>query len=136
MTYGAGNIGNRSVESFLHEFSKSEAESLAASLTVEAAANALLKFMRVNYDAGFGHVDVEKRPIMGFFVAGYSEGQHLGSEWEFSLPQAAAAVQVREDDKLGASWRGIHIPFTRLYWGMDPRVDAILKAKRYRRRCS
>ena len=128
LTYGAGNIGNRSVESFLHEFSMNQAGNLRKGLTVAAAANALLEFMRSYYDAGFGHVDADKRPVMGFFVAGYSEGQHLGSEWEFSLPQASAAVEVRPDDKLGASWRGIHVPFTRLFWGLDPRMDGILLA--------
>ena len=78
--------------------------------------------MRTPYDAAFGNLQPADRPLMGFYVAGYAPGQRVGSEWEFVLPQDAAARQARPDDQFGASWRGVTLPFSRLHFGVDPRV--------------
>jgi hypothetical protein len=42
------------------------------------------------------------------------------------LPKATVPVRVRPDETVGASWRGVSLPFTRLYTGIDPRVEQIL----------
>ena len=60
-------------------------------------------------------------------MAGYSPTQPFPEEWEFRLPQDQQICQVRSPDKFGASWRGIEIPFTRLYKGYDPRIISDLK---------
>ena len=129
LTYGGGNIGTRSMASFVHEFSESEG-SLAADVdrSVQAVANRLLTHLRHHYDPAFATVPEAQRPVIGFYVAGYSPGpdQHLGSEWEFVLPQALTATPARPGNVVGASWRGIGVPFTRLFFGLDPRVDQIL----------
>lgn len=133
LVYGGGNIGNRSMESFIHEFSREERTSpeAQADRSVQAVANRLYSFMRNHYDPVFSSLPEAHRPAIGFYVAGYSPdayppNQHLGAEWEFVLPQAQQAVRAREDNVVGASWRGISVPFTRLFFGADPRVDQIL----------
>jgi hypothetical protein len=84
--------------------------------------------MREHYVATFGALPEPEKPLIGFYLAGYSPGhdQHLGSEWEFVLPAAQDPTRARDDNMVGASWRGIHIPFTRLFFGVDPRVEQIL----------
>jgi len=128
LTYGGGNIGNRSMASFVHEFSQNEGTGHHQDRSVKAVAGRLLTHMRGYYDAAFGGVPEAQRPVIGFYVAGYSDlpSQHLGSEWEFVLPLAQAATSARPDNAVGASWRGVGVPFTRLFFGLDPRVDQIL----------
>lgn len=127
LTYGAGNIGNRSVESFLGEFSRDKANKIAPSDSIEKVAQELFEFMRVPYDAANSQTPLDARPVMGFCVCGYWDGpQHLGSEWEFQFPHAAKPQLMVPDQQLGASWRGVSLPFSRLFFGFDPRVDPIL----------
>lgn len=125
LTYGGGNIGNRSMESFVHEFSQSE-RGQENDKSVGAIASRFLTFLRDYYTRGFGSVPEAQRPMIGFYLAGYSPDQPLASEWEFVLPQAQVAVPARDDQVVGASWRGVGVPFTRLFVGVDPRVDQIL----------
>ena len=125
LTYGGGNIGNRSMESFVHEFSQVESRN-SDDKSVGAIAGRLLNFLREYYTRAFGTVPEAQRPVVGFYLAGYSPNQPLASEWEFVLPQAQVAVPVRDDQQVGASWRGVGVPFTRLFMGFDPRVDQIL----------
>jgi hypothetical protein len=137
LTYGGGNIGNRSMESFVHEFSQSERMGGAAPAagvplipegpkTVEAIATRLLAFLRNHYDHTFGSLPEPQRPVIGFFLAGYSPNEPLASEWEFILPQAQTPVRARPDALVGASWRGVGIPFSRLFFGVDPRTEQML----------
>jgi len=126
LTYGSGNIAKRSMESFVHEFSQSEKQTPSDKRTVKDIASRLLAFLREHYDPAFSSVPVPQRPAIGFYLAGYSPGQPLASEWEFVLPTAQAPVQVRPDDGVGASWRGVGIPFSRVFFGVDPRAEQIL----------
>jgi hypothetical protein len=128
LTYGGGNIGNRSMASFVHEFSQNQSAQPANDRSVQAVADRLLAHIRGYYDTAFGALPEPQRPVIGFYVAGYSPSpdQHLGAEWEFVLPQAQASTPVRPGNVVGASWRGVGIPFSRLFFGVDPRVDGIL----------
>jgi hypothetical protein len=118
LAYGIGNLGHRSIESYMEEFGAQENNS---NLTGQEIANALLTFMRKPYEVVFGGAGAQ-RPVMGFYIAGYAAGQHVGSEWEFVLPQDTSARQARPDDQFGASWRGVAGPFCRLHFGIDPRL--------------
>jgi hypothetical protein len=126
LAYGAGNIGNRSVESFLDEFNeRSDLENENA----EVIATKLLEFMRGPYNAAFGQAPQQQRPMMGLYLAGFSPKHHLGSEWEFQFPIDAKPRIARPDDQLGASWRGIVLPFARLHSGMDARILDSLRSQ-------
>src|SRR5437868_5453235 len=87
LAYGAGNIGRRSVESLLTEFNE-ELQRRANNLTLtgQVIATELLGFIRGHYQTAFGVLADAQKPTMGFFLAGYSPNQHLGTEWEFVFP--------------------------------------------------
>src|ERR1700688_4142284 len=107
LTSGIGNIGRRSMESFVREFSRSEPHGEDQAIEVEQTARRFYMFMKNHYDQAFGAVPIEQRPAMGFMVAGYSDGQHLASEWEFVLPLNAEPIPARGQNDVGASWRGV-----------------------------
>lgn len=128
LTYGAGNVGTRSNEGFVDQFSEGLTEA-DGQLSVQEIAVKFRDFFRVAYDNQFGQLQPNQKPAIGFYVAGYSpaEVDRIGADWEFIFPQADV-VKPRPND-FGASWRGIGLPFTRLYVGIDPRVYEIMRAQ-------
>src|ERR1700732_212943 len=63
LTYGGGNIGNRSMASFVHEFSQNETAMPAdTDKSVQAVADRLLVHMRGYYDPAFGALPEPQRP--------------------------------------------------------------------------
>jgi len=122
LTYGMGNIGKISIQTLLREFDKDNSVLDEKLNTVEKIAGALLDFIKERYDAEYGELDKEKKPVLGLYVAGYSSGSNLGEEWEFKIPLDEEPVSVRASDLYGASWRGVAMPFTRLYFGFDNRA--------------
>ena len=130
LTFGAGNIGNRSVESFLGEFSADIAKKIKPTDSIEKIARRLCDFMRKPYEEAYAQTPIQARPAMGFCICGYWDGpHHLGSNWEFQFPQMPEPQLMLADDVLGANWRGMHVPFTRLFYGLDPRIGDILSAE-------
>lgn len=121
MSYGIGNLGQRSIQGFLREFSSIYSDDAS----VEAIAANLFRFFSEPYAALFG--EGQQRPTLGFFVAGYSPDQPFSKEWEFRFPDDNSPRQVRPLEVFGASWRGTPFPFTRLYKGYDPRIVRKLK---------
>ncbi|MGA8089519.1 MAG: hypothetical protein WCA10_19775 [Terracidiphilus sp.] len=126
LTYGAGNIGKRSVESFVREFSRSQPAEATAPTDVDQISRNFHAFMRQQHTGAFGEMAPEQQPMMGFMVAGYSTNEHLASEWEFILPKDPEPKRVRPVDEIGASWRGVHVPFSRLMFGIDPTYETSL----------
>jgi len=129
MSYGLGNIGVRSIESLVLEFSRELDKHVTKPYTVEAISHGLYKFIKGIYDIAFQEVPIEQRNEhlrLGFLICGYSPSKFLAHEWEFELP-GNDAKQIREEEKFGCSWRGIPMPFVRLYNGFDPRIGEELK---------
>jgi hypothetical protein len=125
MTYGLGNIGQRSIEGLVREFAATE---IGQRKKVETIAEALHKFMKTKYEEQ-GYAGLAKPPSLGFYVAGYSPNAHFPDEWEFQLPRDAEAIQVRPSEDFGANWRGVEHPFTRLWMGFAPLIPERLAAK-------
>lgn len=125
MTYGLGNIGQRSIEGLVREFAAVE---IGQRKKVETIALALFDFIKGKYEEE-GYADLAEPPGLGFYVAGYSPKAHFPDEWEFRLPRDAKPVQVRASEDFGANWRGIEFPFTRLWMGFALRIPAELEAK-------
>ncbi|MFC2071404.1 hypothetical protein ACFLUU_01615 [Chloroflexota bacterium] len=132
MSYGLGSIGERSIENLILEFSRDLGEYCSEPYTVETISRGLYKFISGLYGNAFSGISIEDRQKnlrLGFFVSGYSPSQFLAEEWEFELPKATDIKQVRTAEKLGVSWRGIPVPFGRLFNGFDPRIaDELVKA--------
>jgi hypothetical protein len=123
MTFGLGNIGQRSIEGLMLEFSASV---VGQRKKVETVTQALFDFIKAKYEEqGYG----ENPPGLGFYVAGYSPSGHFPDEWEFLLPRDPKPRQVRNEQDFGPNWRGIDFPFTRLWNGFAPRIPARLSEK-------
>ncbi len=126
MTYGLGNIGDISVEGLVRDFCANLAANVKSVATVS---NRLHGYIKTAYDNTFGALAVADKPVMGFFIAGY-DNQPFAEQQEFQLPQDVAGTrQVSPNNRFGSNWRGIDIPFTRLYKGLDPRLIPNLQAK-------
>lgn len=129
LTYGIGNIGRRSIESYVHEFSRTETALLDQShehMNVEQTTRRFFSFIQDHHVRAFGAMPPAQQPVLGFIVAGYSEDKHLASEWEFILPQHTEPIPVRPQEEIGASWRGVAAPFVRLMFGVDPILESQL----------
>lgn len=111
VTWGAGNIGTRTIENLMIEFGPK-----VKSKKVAEVAQELFDFLKPLYDAQY---TAPNQPPMGFLIAGYEPKQPLGDEYEFLLP-AGTVKAVRVNAQMGASWRGIDRPFSRLMFGVDP----------------
>ncbi len=119
MTYGLGNIGNRSIEGLVLDFCRTPEADIG---TIEEITANLYAFVSAQYNDVFGELQQEQRPVTGFFVAGYSEDAPFPEEFEFVFPRDEAPVPARGADEFGAGWRGFDAPFIRLYKGFDPYV--------------
>lgn len=117
MSYGLGNVGQRSIEGLMLDF----ASEVGQKRTVESVTQALFEFISEKYEEEFGGEGGE-RPDVGFYVAGYSPDAPFPEEREFALPRDNAPFEARPADVFGASWRGVDLPFTRLWMGFDPRL--------------
>jgi len=123
LTYGLGNLGKKSIETLLRDFDRENPIPGTSEFNVLDVTNKLYAFFKNAYDKCFASItDQTRKPILGIYVAGYSHLSTEGEEWEFVLPQHTQPVKVRELDAFGSSWRGISIPFSRLYFGIDPRA--------------
>ena len=120
MTYGIGNLGPRSIQGLVRDFNSN----YSGNADVVSVTQELYRFFNNRYQEQFG--DRPGGPL-GFFIAGCSPSQAFPEEWEFQLPLDQEIRQVHPTDQFGASWRGITIPFTRLYKGYDPRIVESLK---------
>lgn len=128
LTYGIGNLGKKSIQTFLNDFNREKIYPKNNELcTVKGTAEALLSFFKSFYNEQFGPVPADQKPVLGFYIAGYSQDSTLGEEWEFVLPRDEKCRLVRPLDTFGSSWRGTAIPFTRLYFGCDPRARENLR---------
>lgn len=130
MSFGLGNIGTRSIENLILEFSRTLNDYVVEPYTVEAVSNGLYKFITGVYNDAFKDIALEKKRKqlrLGFFIGGYSPDSFLAEEWEFELPDVKENRRVRPLEKLGSSWRGIPVPFARLYNGFDTRICEALK---------
>jgi hypothetical protein len=130
LTYGIGNIGKKSIETLLRDFDRANPVSKSSMYSVQEVTTKVMSFFKSAYDEKHSDIkDIEKKPVLGFYVAGYSNQSTEGEEWEFVLPKHTEPVKVREKNIFGSSWRGISIPFSRLYFGFDPRAKQDLIAK-------
>jgi hypothetical protein len=118
-TYGLGNLGQRSIEGVVLDFCRGPGANAAS---VQAVTQELYDFVRPLYDAEFQAVPDDQRPTLGFYVAGYTDGQPFPEEFEFLLPRDPGPIVARPAVDFGSTWRGIDIGFTRLYKGVDPRL--------------
>ena len=120
-TSGVGNVGPRSINSVIEQFARQEQENLGR-MTLANAAGALLQ----HFCGAYAELDIEA-PELGALIGGYGPDDELAEVWEFNLARDKEPQLVNEGTTFGASWRGISLPFTRIYQGIDPRLTAKLQ---------
>ena len=126
-SWGIGNIGPRSVGSFISDCSE---RMVNADNPVEDVARTLFEMFQDVYEKSFEGIDKMQWPDLGILVGGYSPSEPLAEEWEFTLPKSSKPSRVQQHGVFGASWRGITRPFTRLYKGVDPALLQRIEAKK------
>jgi len=127
LIYGSGNIEKKSISTLLREFNNDHKYPKEANYRIETLAMELLAYFREIYMAQYKNLNKEDQPALGMVIAGFSKGSSIGEEWEFLIPRDEKPKKIRNEEIFGASWRGISIPFTRLYKGFDPRIKAELE---------
>jgi len=128
LTYGIGNIGAKSIRTIIKEFEKEHKFSPNKAYQVKNFAKNLLGFMKKAYEEEYSSIPSDEKPLLGLFIAGYSSNSSSGEEWEFTIPKDEKAKPLRPKEIFGSSWRGVSIPFTRLYYGHDPRATQEIQA--------
>src|SRR5207245_3444678 len=66
MVYGSGNIGPRSVASYITEFSRSQAA--IVQVQVQGLSEALFQVLRQAHAAAYGALPVDQQPALGVFI--------------------------------------------------------------------
>lgn len=122
-TYGAGNLGERSIYGLIVEFCRQ----VERSETVQGIAERLITFIQPEYHRHYG--DKSEDHILGLYIAGYSPDSVLPEEWSIEFPKAAQPVLVQGAHQFGVNWRAIDLPFMRLYKGYDIRILPMLLSK-------
>lgn len=128
MTYGAGNIARRTLQGLIEDFNELIIKEAKTYDSVKKIATKLSEELVKEYNLHLANVKDEEKPLIGLFIGGYSEGSAFPEEWEFVLPKQLSPKQVRPIDACGTSWRGVGLPFSRLYNGIDPRIVNDLKS--------
>lgn len=96
--------------------------------TIEQVAGRVREFMYEDHYVQATE-DLEKKPDIGFFVAGYSAGEPLPEVWEVNIAggECAPPTLTREGGSSGVSCKGITEPVHRLVFGVDSRLPQVLK---------
>lgn len=119
LTYGAGNIGARSIASYIQEFSRTKGANYNESIVVQDVAQTLFYMIKEKYDQFYGAVVMKERPELGFMIMGYSKNDLVPQEFEFSFPHDLGIKRVKEQHFFGLEWRGNTLPYERLHRGYD-----------------
>ena len=128
MTYGIGNMGQRSIGSYILECSR-DLQDVAT--TVRGVADRLLKHLSDTHKSMYSALPADKQPGLGIYVAGYDPNAVAPVEWEFVIPRDAEPRIVRPQEVFGAAWRGMEGIFARLFFGMEPQLSADLGQEKF-----
>jgi hypothetical protein len=107
MTYGLGNVGNRSIEGLVLDFCRT---SEARAKTAGELAERLFEYVNRQYEPQFEGIEPLERPVLGFYLAGYAKDAPFPEEFEFVRPRDTGPSPARGADEFGASWRGFDAP--------------------------
>lgn len=134
--YGLGNLGARSIGSYLNEFQTVDPGGVVTGqTTVGEVVEALRDFFLTAYrnevvpaleqETGLPFVDIppESVPVLGLVVGGFSHGEFLSEVWETIIPSHAtpnSATLKRDKGSFGTNWFAMLGPIGRYVKGYDP----------------
>ena len=132
MTWGIASISDRSIPSLIMEWEHGYPSiKNVQSFTVKDVANSLQKFITERYDRVYPAST--KRPHLGLFIGGYSQGQFFSDQYNCALPKEPAWKEVRPNKadgspSFGANWFGQIDALSRLIHGYDKAgIDELVK---------
>ena len=142
LTWGQGNLGPRTIESYIREWEFRNGWQSHDSFkerygdvqySVRAFADGLQSHLSEIHARLHAGPPMSERPALGVIVAGYSDGAVFPEIWRFVLPYDQQIVNQRPDKNgepdFGASWFGLTDSIVRLHFGIDDAAVAILSEK-------
>ena len=117
--YGTPQIGNRSIESYLHEFVVSDPNGIiTGESTVQMIADELRKFFTQLHEGivipflenfrkkSYDQIPEHERPGFGFVLGGYSAKSYSGEIWQVYVPTFKEPIQLRKPGDHSFNWIG------------------------------
>jgi len=130
ITWGLGQIGQRTIESLVKEYANSLPD--GPEQQVREIADGLHSFIEEKYKAAFGKKGGHE---LGLQVAGYSPGSFFPEQYVLSFPpsERGAVFEARPNKRdgspsFGANWYGLIDAVVRLILGFEPNALELLKA--------
>lgn len=136
ITWGSGSIGNSSISTLSKDFRDLISSDDAIwrvdpqNYSIEDIAKKFKKHIfDNNYQKAFEEWEEKKRPFIGFIIAGYSTSGDFAEEWEIQIMEGVCKgpEKIREHQFTGIAWRGRGEAIYRLYFGIDNKIDLVLK---------
>lgn len=139
VTWGAGAIGNASTSSLVKDFRNILKNGNAvhpdwkldrANYTIEQVAVRLRQFIyEENYVGAFAALAPDKKPPLGFIVAGYSSNAPLADEYGIVIDQGNCGppYPLRKSEDSGIFWAGMGEPLNRLILGYGTALPQVLQ---------
>jgi hypothetical protein len=129
VTWGSGAIGKASISSLLRDFRKILTIKLNQNenFKIEEITKEFSSFIFDTYEKAFG--TWQRKPNIGFIVAGYSSGQDFAEEWIFEIINGnlSGPRLVRKQDEIGMIWNGEIEAINRLLLGYSIGLSSVLK---------
>lgn len=123
VTFGAAQIGNRTIESHVREFAGSQPDEQPRS--IEQLARELHAFIAPRIP------DVAPPSQLGVHLAGYPAEGFFPEQYLLSFPGAVERIRPDNPDgspNFGATWHGMTDAINRLYMGIEPQARTALVA--------
>tara|TARA_R110001592_G_scaffold23435_7_gene91859 strand:+ start:198 stop:1037 length:840 start_codon:yes stop_codon:yes gene_type:complete len=118
ITYGLGNIGHASIATLAKDFrSDLKTKLKPENYELESIAIEFGEFIHKKYKEVFKDTPIEKQPVLGFVIAGYSSGSDLPEEYQLIYPKMTSPSSLRPLEEVGLTWNGEIEPLTRLILG-------------------
>ncbi len=128
ITYGLGNIGHDSIATLAKDFRDKLSKNLDPNdYKLIDVANEFGAYILEKYNSIFEKVPNEKRPVLGFVIAGYSSDSDLPEEYQLIYPHASAPTPIRPPEVVGLTWNGEIEPLTRLILGHGSNFQGIVE---------
>jgi hypothetical protein len=139
VTWGAGGIGTSSISTLAKDlrsrFEGTEADYLDWELdpekyTIEEVKKRVQEFFygEQYFSATADWPEDVEKPSLGFVVAGYSSGEPLAEEYQFTIENGELQEQpTRGKEESGVSWNGQPEAITRLIYGIGGAMPQVLE---------
>tara|TARA_B100000949_G_C14215239_1_gene422032 strand:+ start:77 stop:931 length:855 start_codon:yes stop_codon:yes gene_type:complete len=128
ITYGLGNIGHASIATLAKDFRKDLKSKLTPdNYDLEDIASEFGEYINKKYQLEFKNTPVDKQPVLGFVIAGYSSKSDLPEEYQLIFPKMTEPKSLRPPEEVGLSWNGEIEPLTRLILGHGSHLQETIK---------